>query len=155
VEGGSGGSKGLNGGLPALFLGDGEGFIQSGKQHQAPAKSKQRRVIALEPRISVCTELRAIRDGASMSQQLTFLTGPKPCLGISSQLLGGAHAGQCRANQIHQRSDLLCLFLPFEALGCPVSNFFLIYCHLTFMPTIATSAVPMPNLCTSRAAALR
>jgi hypothetical protein len=47
VEGGSGGSKGLNGGLPALFLGDGEGFIQSGKQHQAPAKSKQRRVIAL------------------------------------------------------------------------------------------------------------
>jgi hypothetical protein len=47
VEGGSGGSKGLNGGLPVLFLGDGEGFIQSQKQHQAPAKSTQRRVIAL------------------------------------------------------------------------------------------------------------
>jgi hypothetical protein len=47
VEGGSGGSKGLNGGLPVLFLGDGEGFIQSAKQHQAPSKSTQRRVITL------------------------------------------------------------------------------------------------------------
>jgi hypothetical protein len=72
VEGGSGGSKGLNGGLPALFLGDGEGFIQSQKQHQDPSKSTQRRVIALEPRVTVCTELRAIRDGASMSHRQIF-----------------------------------------------------------------------------------
>ncbi len=72
MEGGSGGSKGLNGGLPVLFLGDGEGFIQSGKQHQAPAKSKQRRVIALELRISVYTELRAIRAGARMPQRQRY-----------------------------------------------------------------------------------